>query len=253
MATLMDFIMAQRGMPEGSPDYTLGSRANLQPTRSPFSPDGRLGNMGARNMMNAQQGLANSYMPAQTGTTPPQQLFDVLSSYGAGAPMSQPPVAMPQPNARVPIPQQLFDVLSSYGAGAPMSQPPMPVRQMDSTLFGEDVGARPMPMRAMDSTLAGYDMPPNVATRRPSMPMAPAGAPMQLGSAAPSVRESFMQRLLSGPNYQSNSMPVVPQGGAQSVRDINFADPDNAADFFRAERALRALPEETLRMAGLLG
>ena len=183
MATLMDFIMAQRGMPEGSPDYTLGSRATLQPTGSPFSPDGRLGNMGARNMMNAQQGLANSYMPAQTGTTPPQQLFDVLSS---------------------------------YGAGAPMSQPPMPVRQMDSTLFGEDVGARPMPMRAMDSTLAGYDMPPNVPLppRRPSMPMAPAGAPMQTGSAAPSVRESFMQRLLSGPNYQSNSMPVVmqPQG-----------------------------------------
>jgi hypothetical protein len=80
-----------------------------------------------------------------------------------------------------------------------------------------------------------------------------AGAPMQLASAAPSVRESFMQRLLSGPNYQSNSMPVVPQGGAQSVRDINWADADNAADFFRAERALRALPEETLRMAGLLG
>jgi hypothetical protein len=212
MATLMDFIMAQRGMPEGSPDYTLGSRANLQPTRSPFSPDGRLGNMGARNMMNAQQGLANSYMPAQTGIAPPQQLFDVLSS---------------------------------YGAGAPMSQPPMPVRQMDSTLFGEDVGARPIPMRAMDSTLAGYDMPPNV----PLPPRRPAdvGAPMQLASAAPSVRESFMQRLLSGPNYQSNSMPALmtPQGptpsGAAMPQQINWGDPDSAADFVRANQAYMGL------------
>tara|TARA_R110000868_G_scaffold6894_6_gene38294 strand:- start:4335 stop:4844 length:510 start_codon:yes stop_codon:yes gene_type:complete len=167
--------------------------------------------MGARNMMNAQQGLANSYMPAQPRITPPQQLFDVLSSYGAGAPMSQPP----------------------------MAQPPMPVRQMDSTLFGEDVGARPAPMRAMDSTLAGYDMPTN-APRRPSAPMAPAGAPMQLASAAPSVRESFMQRLLSGPNYQSNSMPVMPQG-ATTPQQINWGDPESAADFVRANQAYMGL------------
>lgn len=241
MATLMDMIMMQRG----SPDYTLGSRATLQPTGSPFSPDGTLGNMGMRNMMNAQQGLANSYMPAQPRITPPQQLFDVLSSYGAGAPMSQPPVAMTQPNARVPIPPQLFDVLSSYGAGAPMSQPPMPVRQMDSTLFGEDVGARPAPMRAMDSTLAGYDMPPDV----PLPPRRPAdvGAPMQLASAAPSVRESFMQRLLSGPNYQSNSMPALmtPQGptpsGATMPQQINWGDPESAADFVRANQAYMGL------------
>jgi hypothetical protein len=99
----------------------------------------------------------------------------------------------------------------------------------------------------MDSTLAGYDMPPNVATRRPSMPMAPAGAPMQLGSAAPSVRESFMQRLLSGPNYQSNSMPALmtPQGptpsGAAMPQQINWGDPDSAADFVRANQAYMGL------------
>ena len=114
----------------------------------------------------------------------------------------------------------------------------MPVRQMDSTLFGEDVGARPAPMRAMDSTLAGYDMPPNVP--RPSAPMAPAGAPTQLASAAPSVRESFMQRLLSGPNYQSNSMPVMPQG-ATTPQQINWGDPDSAADFVRANQAYMGL------------
>jgi hypothetical protein len=78
------------------------------------------------------------------------------------------------------------------------------------------------------------------------------GAPMQMASAAPSVRESFMQRLLSGPNYQSNSMPVMPQG-ATTPQQINFGNPDNPADFVRADRALMGLPEDALRIAGLLG
>ena len=192
----MDMIMMQRSRANpAQADYTLGSRGNLQPMSSPFSPDGTLGNMGMRNMLQAQNRLASA---------------GGFSSYGTGAPMPQPP----------------------------MSQPPMPVRQMDSTLFGEDVGARPAPMRAMDSTLAGYDMPPNVP--RPSAPMAPAGAPMQLASAAPSVRESFMQRLLSGPNYQSNSMPVMPQG-ATTPQQINWGDPESAADFVRANQAYMGL------------
>ena len=88
----------------------------------------------------------------------------------------------------------------------------------------------------------------------PLQPPRPAniGAPMQLGSAAPSVRESFMQRLLGGPNYQSNSMPVMPQG-ATTPQQINFGNPDNPADFVRADRALMGLPEDALRIAGLLG
>jgi hypothetical protein len=70
---------------------------------------------------------------------------------------------------------------------------------------------------------------------------------MQLGSAAPSVRESFMQRLLSGPNYQSNSMPALmtPQGptpsGAAMPQQINWGDPDSAADFVRANQAYMGL------------
>jgi hypothetical protein len=248
MATLMDFIMAQRG----SPDYTLGSRATLQPTGSPFSPDGRLGNMGARNMMNAQQGLANSYMPAQqsmgaTGNNAPRptETASPISNMSTMAGFMPPYYSVPTfAETRAPfVPQP--DPGYEGAAGRRLS--------------GALLAMQPQP---------GYDMPPIPPSGVPALPPAReigaapgmqlprpanAGAPMQLGSAAPSVRESFMQRLLGGPNYQSNSMPVVPQGGAQSVRDINFADPDNAADFFRAERALRALPEETLRMAGLLG
>jgi hypothetical protein len=251
MATVWDQFMAQRGMPEGSPDYTLGSRANLQPTRSPFSPDGRLGNMGMRNMLLAQQRM--STMP---GFMPPDYSVPPVAEPRAPF-VPQPPMPVRQMDSTLfgedvgarPMPMRAMDsTLAGYYT------PPMPVRQMDSTLFGEDVGARPIPMRAMDSTLAGYDMPPNVPLppRRPSMPMAPAGAPMQLGSAAPSVRESFMQRLLGGPNYQSNSMPVMPQG-ATTPQQINFGNPDNPADFVRADRALMGLPEDALRIAGLLG
>lgn len=173
-----------------------------------------------------------------------------------------PPVGGPLPTPALPP--------SPFGTIGQMFLPPanqmnsaIPVRPMDSTLFGEDVGPRPVPMRVMDSTLAGYDMP--VPPARPAysgyggqdsprerVAMAAPGAPMQLASAAPSVRESFMQRLLSGPNYQSNSMPVMPQG-ATTPQQINFGNPDNPADFVRADRALMGLPEEALRVAGLLG
>lgn len=120
-----------------------------------------------------------------------------------------------------------------------MAAPPLQMPQMAPAVPQlppvREVGAAPG---------MGVPMPPP----RP----AAASAPMQLASAAPSVRESFMQRLLSGPNYQSNSMPVMPQG-ATTPQQINFGNPDNPADFVRADRALMGLPEEALRVAGLLG
>jgi hypothetical protein len=47
-------------------------------------------------------------------------------------------------------------------------------------------------------------------------------------------------------------MPVMPQG-ATTPQQINFGNPDNPADFVRADRALMGLPEDALRIAGLLG
>ena len=191
MATLMDFIMAQRG-DQSDPRFAANQQA-----------------------MELQNLAANAQRP---GMMPPPAFA------GGFSPTMQPMQRAPMMMAAPPL-----SLMSD-------NFPPIPPSGVPVLPPAREVGAAP-----------GMGMP-----LQPPRPSAP-GAPMQLGSAAPSVRESFMQRLLSGPNYQSNSMPVVPQGGAQSVRDINFADPDNAADFFRAERALRALPEETLRMAGLLG
>jgi len=108
-------------------------------------------------------------------------------------------------------------------------------------------------------TPAAPPMAQPVAAPAPSAPMtpprpaAPAGAPIQIAPApaVSSVREGFMQRLLSGPNYQSNNMPVVmsPQGpmasGGFVPQSVNWGDPESAADFFRADQAARQL--------GLLG
>jgi hypothetical protein len=122
-------------------------------------------------------------------------------------------------------------------------------------------GIQPLaPVREIGAAPGMSAPPPPVRSSAP-------GAPMQLASAAPSVRESFMQRLLGGPVYQSNGMPLLaqPQGPtpsgatlppamqATTPQQINFGNPDNPADFVRADRALMGLPEDALRIAGLLG
>jgi hypothetical protein len=221
-STLMDQIMQDRSS-ASSPFGTL----------SPMAPTSR-----APMMMAAPPLSVQSPTPEAAPAVIPRQLFDVLSSYGAGAPMSQPPMrrqvgemlaGQPEPGYSGAAGQALMDAMATPSA----TVQPIPPSGISPTAY---------------SGYGGQDSP----RERVAMASAPR-APTPLASAAPSVRESFMQRLLSGPNYQSNSMPVVPQAGAQSVRDINWGDPENAADFFRAERALMGLPEETLRVAGLLG
>jgi len=148
-------------------------------------------------------------------------------------------------------PQADINMLASYIPG--MTAPTSPYGVMPSG------GARTAPPVANLPMMVGQPMPtipaPTPAAPMPPMPpprpAAPAGAPMQLAGGQPSVREGFMQRLLSGPNYQSNNMPVVmsPQGpmasGGFLPQSVNWGDPESAADFFRADQAARQL--------GLLG
>jgi hypothetical protein len=58
--------------------------------------------------------------------------------------------------------------------------------------------------------------------------------PRQAPMPPPRPREGAPMTLPSSPDYQSNSRPVQDNAG------INWGDPDSAADFFRAERAMRA-------------
>ena len=146
------------------------------------------------------------------------------------------------PNMAAPAPMGAG--LPSFAMGmAPM--PEQPAMQMQTPAAPPMMFGAPAPQMFRPAAM------PSSGPMPPPRP-ADVGAPMQLGSAAPSVRESFMQRLLSGPNYQSNSMPVMPQG-ATTPQQINFGNPDNPADFVRADRALMGLPEDALRIAGLLG
>lgn len=116
-----------------------------------------------------------------------------------------------------------------------------------------------MPQQAMLNMLAQQAAAQAKMVQAQNPPMPPArpafppqgqpGAPMQLASAA---EPTLFERLRSMPNYQSNGMPTVmqPQGptpnGAPMGQQINWGDPNSAADFFRADRAMMMQP-------GLLG
>jgi hypothetical protein len=81
---------------------------------------------------------------------------------------------------------------------------------------------------------------------RPTHPM-PLAPPADI---RPKETTSFMSRLFSGPEYQSTGDRVIKEGG----QGVNFGSPESAADFFRAEKALRAQrPEMFERQAEARG
>ena len=89
--------------------------------------------------------------------------------------------------------------------------------------------------------LRGKQMPS--ARQTPASRAASASAPMPPTHPAELAREqpSILSRIFSGQDYQSNNQPVSkPMDGAP----VNWGNPDSAADFFRASKALQqARPE----------
>jgi hypothetical protein len=82
-------------------------------------------------------------------------------------------------------------------------------------------------------------------------------APMASSVTAPARPQGFFEQLFKGPQFQSNNMPVnaMPQGtmpgtGAPMPSYINYGDPNNAADFFRADALLQ---QQNPGFFGLLG
>lgn len=202
--------------------------------------------LGAIGMLpeSAQGAAAFGILPALLG---PSALF------GFAAPMmmkqstqgSAAPESASTPAQRVDMPKSLYGGMPSGGVG---DAPP--------------IASLPMMVGAPMPTIPAIEAVPPMPPSRSAMPAAPAGAPMPLSSAssAPSVREGFMQRLLGGPVYQSTGGTLIaqPQGAMPTTgapiasvmkptrpQDINWGDPDNPADFVRADQALRGL--------GLLG
>jgi hypothetical protein len=73
-------------------------------------------------------------------------------------------------------------------------------------------------------------MPPVVAAAKRAIPMPPT-RPSDLPREEPGI----LSRIFSGKDYQSNSRPVTEDGV------VNWGNSDNAADFFRADKARMAM------------
>ena len=236
MATLMDLIMQEyQTMPAGSPDYSLGSRRTMMQPGGQFNDAGRLGNMGMRQAL-AAQGQIPQPVPVSSGFFPRRAEGDT----GLSTPIIQ------TPNRRPEIPQEVYDefvrTVNPMTRNAPM--PVMAQRPLPEVLASRDD-------RTVAPMIGGnYDDVFNVPYTPPTAPL----PPRIPGGQTRGVREpGFFERLFQGTDFQSNSMPVtmaMPNIGAVTPEYINYGDPNNAADFFRADRALM---QQNPAMFGLLG
>jgi hypothetical protein len=225
----MDIIMQEyRSMPAGSPDFSLGSRRDFTPMAGggTYNDRGNLGNMGLRQSMAAQ---------APTGTSPINPTFNRPMPDDVG--MQYRPSMAPQ-SAR----PMIDEVGMQY---RPSMNPALAPRTPDEVGFQYRPSMNPLAVPGANTpVVAGLD-----TANRP--------APMASSVTAPARQQGFFEQLFKGPQFQSNNMPVnaMPQGpmpgtGATMPSYINYGDPNNAADFFRADALLQ---QQNPGFFGLLG
>ena len=115
----------------------------------------------------------------------------------------------------------------------PSMNPALAPRMPDEVGFQYRPSMNPLANPALNQpVVAGLD-----TTNRP--------APMASSVTAPAREQGFFEKLFKGPQYQSNNMLLQAEG-----QPINFGDPNNAADFFRADALLR---QQNPAFFGLLG
>ena len=227
MATLMDLIMQEYRGQQGAPDYTLGSRRTMMPPGGQFNDAGRLGNMGLRQVQATQSPAGTS--PITPGMpAPAAPAMVVAPDFTGTAPVNPAFVQAPNPFAAPSAQYPFLRPFAPQPAAAPMRPSP----------FDETNAAAPS---FAPATLQ------QGATNVPLPPRIP-------GGQTRGVREpGFFERLFQGTDFQSNNMPVtmaLPSTDATPPQYINFGDAANAADFFRADRALM---QQNPAMFGLLG
>jgi hypothetical protein len=235
----MDIIMQEyRSMPAGSTDYSLGSRRSFMPAGTAYNDGGNLGNMGLRQSMAAQ---------APTGTSPINPTFNRPMPDDVGM-RYRPPVAPQMPDEvgfqyrPSMTPRMPDEVGMQY---RPSMNPALAPRMPDEVGMQYRPSMNPLANPALNApVVAGLD-----TANRP--------APMASSVTAPAREQGFFEKLFKGPQYQSNNMPVnaMPQGpmpgtGAPMPSYINWGDPNNAADFFRADALLQ---QQNPGFFGLLG
>lgn len=168
--------------------------------------------------------------------------------------------------------------LGTAGVGTLTGQPtaaPPPVMPADGTISGEGYGAAQEAQydRAMgDGSISGEQYGERANMLAAKALGETAGLPMRR-SSAPSLEsrqaaaqtmadrapvpmrrpdEGILSRIFSGGDYQSNNELV---GKPMSGAPVNWGNPDSAADFFRADKALMAKrkEEEGMKRGGAAG
>lgn len=137
--------------------------------------------------------------------------------------------------------------------------------QMQTYVGGQDSPLEQLRMRGQAGFPSPTTPPIPAAPLMPFSPnqfgglnLAPAAAaaavqpprPIQSATATEAPKPSdpgFWSKIFSGQDYQSNSMPTImtPQGptdtGAVMPQSVNWGDPNNSADYFRAAAAAQRL------------
>lgn len=143
------------------------------------------------------------------------------------------------PMGTEPITPGMPAAVSPFGAGpTPLPAPVFPPPELQRAAFERMLQNENIPLTAPAAApMANVPLPPRIP-----------------GGQTRGVREpGFFERLFQGTDFQSNNMPVtmtLPSTAANPPQYINFGDAANAADFFRADRALM---QQNPAMFGLLG
>jgi len=214
--------------------------------------------MYGRSSAMSDEDVARAEGMATAGREPPRSRFDL--SFRRTAPQAAPTY----PTEAFREPERPTLVERAMGI---VEQPVSPAARMAENVMREDQGGSSPPAAApvtatpnaapapatsapprqapyMDEGRSAYDsvlgVVPSSAPSRPA-PAVKRDLPAPLPPRRPeefsrSEPGSFLSRLFSGPEYQSTGERVVKEGG----QGVNYGSGDSAADFFRADKALRA-------------
>jgi hypothetical protein len=183
--------------------------------------------MGMRQTLASQAPAGTS--PITPGMPAPAAPPSVVApDFTGAAPVNPAFVQAPNPFAAPGAQYPFLRPLPPQSAAAPMRPSPFEETNMPAPVFAPATVAQGM---------TNVPLPPRIP-----------------GGQTRGIREpGFFERLFQGTDFQSNSMPVtmaMPNIGAVTPEIINYGDPNSAADFFRADRALM---QQNPAMFGLLG
>jgi len=213
-------------------DYTLFSRRRLVPYGQSYAPEsgGRFeqGAMRIRQMQRAQEQAvrraAEIAAEARPLTVRPSYEPVVDEEYGPKVKST-----LRAGNIYKPVPEM--------GNTRPRAQLPSWVANRGLAVAPFNIGDKNSP--TLPSFAYADRLEPNTPQNVVDRAIATAkGIPQQVYKAVTSpaaTAKAIANAVLSGEDYQSSGEPVVQNGV------INWGDPDNAADFFRADKALQEL------------